>query len=913
MAAMNGKNGVERPTFAALLKASRRAARLTQEELAGRAAVSVRTISGLESGARHIPYRETVRLLAEALRLAPGERATFMDAARSDEASEASTDAFTRDDADVATASRALCTGVRPQPAPVPATPLIGRERETRAVGALLRRPQLRLLTLSGPPGVGKTRLAVQVAAKVEGAFSDGVCFVALAPLEDPQHVIPAIAQAVGIRVDGRRDVWKTLIAALRERRMLLLLDNFEHVLAAADAVAGLLAACGGVKALVTSRATLHLKGEQVFPVSPLPLPDQAAEPTPRQLAQAPSVSLFLSCVQRVKPGFVLTRTNAAAIAAICRRLDGLPLAIELVAARIKLLPPDALLTRLDHRLPLLTGGARDLPHRQQTLRAALEWSYDLLDAREQAAFRLLAVFAGGASLEAAEAVCNACAGCAADEQGGHGERAALDALTSLLDKSLLMGEEGAHETRVRMLETVREYAWERLVASGGAGEARRTHVQYYVEHMEATEQLPEHIRVPRLVRYDVEIDNFRAALRWAMQSRAVGDVELGLRLAGALGMFWYACGYLNEGLMWLRGLLARAGDEELQCTVAVGVRAKAHYIAGWIALDQGENARAAALLAQSLALYRQTDDVAAQADALIRLGCALLGQGNQAQAAELFGESLELRRGIGDAAAVADSLNYLGKAAAKQRRYEQATAFLEEGLAIYRSLNEQWGVMLILSNLGDLARVRGDYALAASLHEEGLVLARRGGDVGTEAYLLSQLARVAQAQRNAARAVTLWQESLALYRSIGHAYASAYCLLTLAHLARDAGQHAQALALYWESLTLYNRLAVTEGAAECLEGLASVASTRGEAERAAWLCGATASLREAIGAPLAAEDTSHGRAVATARGELGEERFRSAWAAGHGLPADRVIASALGTAAEMRDAVTGTLLGEAG
>ena len=900
---MNGGNLAARPTFAALLKAYRRAARLTQEELAARAAVSVRTISGLESGARHIPYRETVRLLAVALRLAPEERTIFMDAARQDEAS---MEARPRHDANDAAARQALGIGVRLQVALVPATPLIGREREVRAVGALLRRRELRLLTLSGPPGVGKTRLALQVAASLEGTFADGACFVGLAPLGDPAHVIPAIAQAVGIREESRGDVWETLIAALRERRMLLLLDNFEHVLAAAVAVAELLAACGGVKALVTSRSTLHLQCEQVFPVPPLPLPDEVAAPEPRQLARAPAVRLFLSCAQRVKPGFALTRANASAIAAICRRLDGLPLALELAAARIKLLSPDALLSRLEHRLPLLTGGAQDLPDRQQTLRAALAWSYDLLGAQEQTVFRRMAVFAGGASLEAAEAVCGACGGSAADEQGGSGERAALDALTALLDKSLLVCDEGPErkdaEMRVRMLETVREYAWERLVASGEAGEARRTHARYYAEHMEATEQLPEHIRVPRLVRYEVEIDNFRAALRWAIQSRAIGDVELGLRLAGALGMFWYAGGHLSEGLMWLRGLLARAGDEEPGC--AVGARAKAHYMAGWIAMDQGENARAAALLAQSLALYRQTDDVAAQADALTRLGCALLRQGNYERAAELYSESLELRQRIGDAAAVAESLNNLGRAAAKQQRYEQAAAFLEEGLAVYRSLDEQWGVMLILSNLGDLARTRGDYARAAALHEEGLVLARRGGDVGFEAYLLGHLARVAQAQGDSARAVTLWQESLALYRGLGHAYAAAYCLLTLAHLARDAGQHASALALYWESLTLYNRLAVTEGAAECLEGLASVASAQGEAERAAWLCGATATLREAIGAPLAAEETSHGRAVAAARGALGEERFRSAWAAGHGLPADHVIGCALGTAAEIRDAV---------
>lgn len=877
--------------FATLLKSHRRAARLTQEELAHRAGVSVRTISGLETGTQHIPYRETVRLLAHALQLSSEETAAFIAAARLvDPAAKPAT---------------VIARGVEPcRPVsliPAQATPLLGREHELGEAGTLLH-SDVRLLTLIGPPGVGKTRLALAVIERQAEAFADGAFMVSLASLHDCEHVIPATARAVGVRDTGSGAVKESLFEVLRGRRTLLLLDNFEHLLAAAPFVGELLEACPHIRVLVTSREKLRLRGEQTFPVRPLPLPESDDVPL-RELTQMSSVQLFLERARRVTPPLALTERNAPAISAICRRLDGLPLALELAAARVTLLTPEQLLDRLEHRLSLLTIGARDLPRRQQTLRDALAWSYDLLDTGERAMFRRFSVFAGGASLDAIHAVCRSHLSGDGDESQ---RLAPLDIVMSLVDKSLLACDDAAQvasqersDIRMHMLETMREYAGELLAASGEAEITRRVHAVYYTVYAEAAEQLRWPERGLRYRAFEDDLDNFRAALRWAMNSRATEDVELGLRLAGALGMFWYYNGHLSEGAIWLQSLLARSAEGERAC--AISARAKALHMAGWIALDQGEYTKAVTLLKQSVTLYRDTDECAALAAALNRYGDAVLRRGDCEGATASFTESLVLRRREGDLSGIAATLNNLAAVASERKQFARAQELLEEAHGLCVRLGEQSGALFVLNNLADLARDRGDYEDATRRCRECVSLARRIGDTAAEANSLGILAHVTHERGEFADATRLWRESLAMQRQLGNSYAIAYCLHALADIERDQGRHEPALALYWESLDLYRRMAVTRGAVACLEGLASVAALREQVDHAAELCGVIAALREAMGTPAQPADTdSYERAVVRARAVLGEEHFTAVWASGRHLPPQNAFAAALAIASTL-------------
>src|SRR6266516_2938208 len=636
---------------------------------------------------------------------------------------------------------------VKPEPiwkVPTLFTSLVGREQDVATIATLLKNPDIRLLTLVGTGGIGKTRLALQVATAMRPDFDDGICFVPLAPVSDPKLVFPAIARELGLQEVGMQPVFEQVKFWLADKHLLLLLDNFEQLPMATPLVEDLLASCPLLKIVVTSRAVLHLQGEHEYPVAPLTLPDLKQLPTSEDLPHYTAVALFVQRAQAVLPTFQLTPSTASAVAEICVQLDGLPLAIELAAARVKLLPPQALLARLSRRFEVLTSKARSLPVRQQTLRNTLKWSYDLLDAQEQRLFRRLAVLVGRWTLEAVEAVCYD------TQQGG---TSVLDGVASLLDKSLLLQvEEDREEPRFFMLTTVREYGLECLHESGEAEHIQRAHARYFLALAEEAEtQYWGAQATAVLERLEREFKDLRAALSWLVES---GEIELALRLGAALWWFWYARGHLSEGRQWLERALSRsAGVED-------SVRAKALISVGWFAYQQKDFDRAETLLSESLEVYRLLGDKPYIAASLYRLGLVTWAKGNYPAAQALAEEVMALYNEVGEKGGIADSLLLLSLAITEQGEYARARALAEQALALFREIGDQWAIAYTLIGLARVVLLQGDVESAHILAVESFAIAVALDYKGGIASCLEQLAEIVAARGQFAWAALLWGAS---------------------------------------------------------------------------------------------------------------------------------------------------------
>ena len=739
----------------------------------------------------------------------------------------------------------------QPVKLPAPRTGFVGRAREQAALKEILRKPDVALMTLTGPGGIGKTRLGLEVAREMAEDFPGGVHFVPLAPVSDPDAIATAISQALGLRAGASGPP----LTALREylhtsvrEPMLLLLDGFEHLISAASLVAELVEAGRNLKILVTSRSPLHIYGEHEYPVPPLAVPDRTAGFA--ELSRADAVSLFFDRAVAVKPDFAVTEENAVAIAEICARLDGLPLAIELAAARIKLLSPAAMRTRLEKRLQLLTGGARDLPARQQTLRGAIDWSHELLGPAEQRLFRRFAVFVGGCTLEAAEAVCDTKSDLGLD---------LLEGVDSLMDKSLLQKIEPARgEPRFVMLETIREYGLERLASSGEEPLTRRAHAAYFV--VLAEDSASERSRgvagsqdpAPRsaedssgwLDRLELEHDNFRAALDWLIEN---GESDWGLRLGAALFQFWEEREYLAEGHERLEKLLSLPG-----AAAHTKARSRALFAAGVLA---GEPAAARAFHQEALSINRELEDQRGVAVELNALAVGAQLEGDLPRARELLEESIVLWRGLKDPVAVVRGLSNLASVAGLERHFGEALALFEECLSISRQLGDRAGMAWALDHKGDVAREQGDTASARSFYEQ----------------------------------------SLAMFRELGDRWGIAGSLGDLGNLEREQGAFESARHLYQESLEVFRELDHKRGIARLLDCFACSAAAESHPERALRLAGAAAALREALGAPLTPpEQVRLSRSLEPARQALTNVVSASAWMEGWAMSVETAIAVAI-------------------
>ena len=776
-----------------------------------------------------------------------------------------------------------------PNNLPIQTTSFVGRPKELAEAKRLLE--GTRLLTVTGVGGVGKTRLALQVGADLRNRFHDGVWLVELAALSDPGLVPQALATALDIREQAGRPLLDTLVDRLRARRLLLLLDNCEHLMeASAELADALLKGCPDVQLLVTSREALGLGGEVTWRIPSLPAPDPqhleaAAGGLTTALTQYEAVQLLIDRAVAAKPGFAVTDENVRAVSRICWRLDGIPLAIELAAARMKVLTAAQIAERLDDRFRLLTGGSRTALPRQRTLRATIDWSHNLLSEKDRVLLRRLSVFAGGWTLEAAEAACAGPGGTQADSDDSLiAESEVLDLLSELVEKSLATAEEQRGEMRYRLLETVRQYATERLTESGEGAALRDRHRDFYLA-------LAEHKWADRGTDFeplDTEHDNLRAALAWS-KSTANGG-EMALRLAAALSWFWRERGSLSEGRAHLAEILARA-----DAASRTEARARALSAAGSLALRQGDYPAARRQYEESRAICRELGDKGGVATSLDGLAMLAARQADYPAARVLREEVLAIRRELGQKASVISCLVGLGHVACDQGDYSAARAFHEEALAIGRELQHQSRITAALHALGLVALRQGNYSEARSHYEEALAVERELGSKYGIAASLDVLGMAASAEGDYSAARALHEESLAIRRESGEKSGVAHCLAHLGRLASNEGDHSAARALHEEALAIWRELGERRSIAESLEAFAPVFMAEGQSELAARLLGAADALREATRAPLPPfQRDQYDREVAAVRAALGEETFAAAWAEGRTMATEDAVAWAL-------------------
>ncbi len=881
-------------SFAQLLKQRRKALDVTQQELAQRVGCAPVTIQRIEQGTLR-PSRQVVQRLATIFELPTDEHVEFVRLARN------------RPTADEATATDTA--GRAPwSRLPAPLTSLIGREAEVATVAVHLRQADVRLVTLTGPGGIGKTRLAIAVALHTQDDFADGVVFVDLAPVRDPALVVGALAAALDVQEVADQSLIESVQAYLRGKQLLLVLDNFEQVVAAAPLLDEVLRAGLLLKLLVTSRSVLGVFGEHVVEVPPLQLPQQIerrlAGSQVEKVAQVEAIHLFVERAVAANATFVLNDGNVEAVVGICQRVDGLPLGIELAAARTRLLPPPVLLQRLAQRLPILTGGPRTLPARQQTLLKTIEWSYDLLTPGQQRLLRRLAIFVGGCTLEAAEAVCQAEADTAVD---------ILDGMQALIDQSLVrvLGADRS-EPRYTMLETIREYAHERLATGHELAETSRRHANYCLGFAETVEP---HLRSKEQLawfgRLEREHDNLRAALDWLIARR---EIEAALRMGAALAWFWYRRGRAREGQERLVALLAAVGVDVQQVAVdhLPPSRALAQVLLGasqcFLATTWQPQAVApalAALLTASIRVFRELGDPRELGIALAFRGLYHWLDDEHEDVEAYITESADLLLGCDDAWAAALAQLCVSETAMYGGDDPLERFHGEEAGRLFREIGDSWGIAFALYKLGQQGWRQGDSRREIAAYEASLVTLQEAGDMIGIADILDRLAGALRWQGEYDRATTVYAESIELYRELSLQAGLAAALHGRGYVALWMGHIAEAKRLFSESMRLFCAIDHASGIGWCCHGLAGVAGLAGApgARRAARLLGAATNLIVPLMCWPPAPRAEYERVVTAARAQLDAATWDAAWTEGLAMTLEQALAYALDMVPLTRDA----------